>query len=61
VEVCRDPCGHVLGRLVHGDRYSMPPSSELMFELTRPKFSQKITREEWYAEYKKGNNVLAPK
>jgi hypothetical protein len=51
----------VLGRLVHGDRYSMPPSSELMFELTRPKFSQKITREEWYAEYKKGNNVLAPK
>jgi len=43
------------------DKYSMPPSSEIMFELTRPKFGQKITWEEWYSEYKKGNNVLAPK
>jgi indolepyruvate decarboxylase len=43
------------------DRYSMPPAAEVMFELTRPKFGQKITWKEWYSEYKKGNNVLAPK
>jgi len=43
------------------DRYSMPPLAEVMFELTRPKFGQKITWEEWYSEFKKGNNVLAPK
>ena len=43
------------------DRYSMPPGAEVMFELTRPKFGQKITWEEWYSEFKKGNNVLAPK
>jgi len=43
------------------DRYSMPPASKFMFELTRPKFGQKITWDEWYAEFQKGNNVLAPK
>jgi len=32
-----------------------------MFELTRPKLGQKTTWEEWHSEYKKGNNVLAPK
>jgi indolepyruvate decarboxylase len=43
------------------DRYSMPPGSPGMFELTRPKFGQKITWEEWKTEFDKGNNVLAPK
>jgi indolepyruvate decarboxylase len=43
------------------DRYSMPPGAEVMFELTRPKFGQKITWKEWHNEYSKGNNVLAPK
>jgi len=43
------------------DRYSMPPCAEVMFELTRPKFGQKLTWEEWYSEFKKGNNVTAPK
>jgi indolepyruvate decarboxylase len=43
------------------DKYSMPPGAEVMFELTRPKFGQKITWDEWYSEFQKGNNVLAPK
>ncbi len=42
------------------DRYSMPPGGEAMFELTRPKFGQKLTWQEWYSEYKKGNNITAP-
>jgi indolepyruvate decarboxylase len=43
------------------DRYSMPPGGELMFSLTRPKFGQDITWEQWYSEFKKGNNIAAPK
>jgi len=43
------------------DRYSMPPGAETFFALTRPKFGQKITWKEWYSEYKKGNNITAPK
>jgi len=43
------------------DRYSMPPGSEVMFELTRPKFGQKITWDEWYSEFKKGKNIAASK
>jgi indolepyruvate decarboxylase len=41
------------------DRYSMPPMSKTMFELTRPKFGQNFTWDEWYTEYKKGNNIAA--
>jgi len=43
------------------DRYSMPPGSEKMFELTRPKFGQEITWEQWITEFRKGNNITAPK
>jgi len=43
------------------DRYSMPPGAESMFALTRPKFGQEITWEQWYSEFKKGNNLTAPK
>jgi indolepyruvate decarboxylase len=41
------------------ERYDMPPLSEAMFDLTRPKFGQTITWEEWKAEYDKGNNITA--
>jgi indolepyruvate decarboxylase len=43
------------------DRYSMPPMSETMFTLTRKKFGQSFTWEEWYSEFKKGNNIAARK
>jgi len=43
------------------DRYSMPPRSEMMFELTRPKFGQTITWDDWITEFRKGNNITAPK
>ena len=43
------------------DRYSMPPRAEVMFELTRPKFGQDITWERWITEFRKGNNITAPK
>jgi len=42
------------------DRYSMPPGADIMFGLTRPKFGQTITWEEWITEFKKGNNIAAP-
>ena len=42
------------------DRYNMPPMSEAMFELTRPKFGQQITWKQWISEYEKGNNITAP-
>ncbi len=32
-----------------------------MFALTRPKFGQDITWEQWHSEFKKGNNITAPK
>lgn len=37
----------------------MPPMSKTMFSLTRPKFGQNFTWDEWYREYKKGNNIAA--
>lgn len=43
------------------DRYSMPPRAEVMFELTRPKFGQDITWGRWITEFRKGNNITAPK
>jgi hypothetical protein len=43
------------------DRYSMSPRAEVMFELTRPKFDQDITWERWITEFRKGNNITAPK
>lgn len=43
------------------DRYSMPPGAEKLFELTRPKFGQDITWEQWITEFRKGNNITAPK
>lgn len=43
------------------DRYCMPPMSDVMFELTRQKFGQNLTWEEWYSEYRKGNSITAPK
>ena len=43
------------------DRYSMPPMSETMFTLTRKKFGQSFTWEEWCSEFKKGNNIAARK
>jgi hypothetical protein len=30
-----------------------------MFDMTRPKFGQTITWDEWESEYDKGNNVTA--
>lgn len=43
------------------DRYSMPPGAELLFQLTRPKFGQDVTWQQWITEFRKGNNILAPK
>ncbi|MEM8953741.1 MAG: thiamine pyrophosphate-binding protein [Verrucomicrobiota bacterium] len=43
------------------DRYSMPPGAEKLFELTRPKFGQEITWEEWITAFRKGINITAPK
>ncbi len=43
------------------DRYSMPPGAEVMFGLTRPKFGQKISWNEWITAFRKGNNITAPK
>jgi indolepyruvate decarboxylase len=43
------------------DRYSMPPGADAMFGLTRPKFGQTISWEEWITEFRKGNNMTAPK
>ena len=43
------------------DRYSMPPMSETMFTLTRKKFGQSFTWEEWYSEFKKGKNIAIRK
>jgi indolepyruvate decarboxylase len=39
------------------DRYDMPPMSEAMFNLTRPKFGQTITWDEWKSEFDKGHNI----
>ena len=41
------------------DRYSMPPMSKKMFELTRPKFGQSFTWDQWYSKYKNGVNIAA--
>jgi hypothetical protein len=35
----------------------MPPMSEAMFNLTRPKFGQTITWDEWKSEFDKGHNI----
>jgi len=43
------------------DRYSMPPMSETMFTLTRQKFGQTFTWEEWYSKFKKGKNIAIRK
>lgn len=40
------------------DRYSMPPGAEKLFELTRAKFGQEITWEQWITEFRKGNNII---
>ena len=42
------------------DRYSMPPGAEKLFELTRPKYGQVMTWEQWITEFRKGNNITAP-
>ena len=42
------------------DRYSMPPGAEKLFELTRPRFGQEITWEQWIAEFRRGINITAP-
>jgi indolepyruvate decarboxylase len=42
------------------DRYNMPPMSEAMFALTRPKFGQDITWQQWISAYKQGENITAP-
>ena len=35
---------------------------EFLAKISRPKFGQeKITWDEWYSEFQKSNNVLAPK
>ena len=39
------------------ERYDMPPLADSMFDLTRPKFGQTITRDEWKSEFDKGNNI----
>jgi indolepyruvate decarboxylase len=41
------------------ERYDMPPMAEVMFELTRPKFGQAITWDEWKSAFDKGNNITA--
>ena len=41
------------------ERYDMPPLADSMFDLTRPKFAQTITWDEWKAEYYKGNNITS--
>ncbi|WP_421724373.1 alpha-keto acid decarboxylase family protein [Bauldia sp.] len=42
------------------DRYSMPPGAEKLFELTRPKFGQTFTWEEWISAFRAGKNIAAP-
>jgi len=41
------------------ERYDMPPLADIMFDMTRPKFGQTITWQEWKSEYDKGNNITA--
>ena len=43
------------------DRYDMPPLADIMFDLTRPKFAQTISWDEWKSEFDKGNNIAALK
>jgi indolepyruvate decarboxylase len=41
------------------ERYDMPPMADVMFELTRPKFGQALTWDEWKSAFDKGNNITA--
>lgn len=41
------------------DRYSMPPGAKKLFELTRPKYGQHITWDQWINEFRKGKNIVA--
>jgi hypothetical protein len=33
--------------------------ADIMFDMTRPKFAQTITWNEWKSEFDKGNNITA--
>jgi len=41
------------------ERYDMPPLADIMFDMTRPKFAQTVTWDEWKSEFDKGNNITA--
>ncbi len=43
------------------DRYAMPPGAEKLFKLTRAKFGQDITWDQWITAFRNGNNITAPR